>query len=68
LVDNSIKFTKEKGGTIIIGIKDDDSDKGVTISIMDPAKGIDREMAPRLFTKFATKSETGIIDMQYHGR
>jgi len=35
---------------------------------MDPAKGIDREMAPRLFTKFATKSETGIIDMQYHGR
>jgi signal transduction histidine kinase len=68
LVDNSIKFTKEKGGTIIIGIKDGDSDKGVTISIMDPAKGIDREMAPRLFTKFATKSETGIIDMQYHGR
>jgi signal transduction histidine kinase len=47
------EFTKEKGGrTIIIGIKDDDSDKGVTISIIDRAKGIDREMAPRLFTKF----------------
>jgi signal transduction histidine kinase len=57
LVDNSIKFTKEKGGPIIIGIKDDDSDKRVTIGIIDPTKGIDREMAPRLFTKFATKSE-----------
>jgi two-component system sensor histidine kinase VicK len=59
LVDNSIKFTKEKGGTIIISIKDDDNDKGVTISVKDSGKGIDHEIAPRLFTKFATKSETG---------
>ena len=40
LLDNSIKFTKEKEGTIIINIKDDDNDNGVT------GKGIDHEIAP----------------------
>jgi two-component system, OmpR family, sensor histidine kinase VicK len=31
----------------------------VILSIKDTGKGIDSEIMPRLFTKFATKSETG---------
>ncbi len=57
LLINAIKFTK--GGTININItKKLDTDDAI-ISIKDSGTGIVPEMLPRLFNKFATKSETG---------
>jgi two-component system sensor histidine kinase VicK len=53
LLNNAIKFTNE--GTIITTVEKKDS--YVIISIKDSGTGIDSEIFPRLFTKFATKSE-----------
>jgi signal transduction histidine kinase len=36
-----------------------DKDKKVLVSVKDGGTGIDPAIMPRLFTKFATKSETG---------
>jgi signal transduction histidine kinase len=60
LLDNAIKFTKEKEGgiTIIVQKKEEDNDQ-VIISIKDTGEGIDPEISSRLFTKFATKSKRG---------
>ena len=55
LLDNALKFTKE--GNIIIAAKNQKDDE-VIVSIKDSGTGIDPEILPRLFTKFATtKSE-----------
>ena len=59
LVSNSVKFTKEGGGTISIKIKSTGDDKAIKLSVEDTGKGIDPEILPRLFTKFSTKSDTG---------
>ena len=59
ILGNAIKFTKE--GTITVSIqrmKENDKEFGV-VSVKDTGSGIDSEILPRLFTKFATKSETG---------
>jgi signal transduction histidine kinase len=56
LLNNSIKFTKETG-MITIRVQKKDSD--VVVSVEDSGAGIDPKILPRLFTKFATKSETG---------
>ncbi|MCJ7636852.1 MAG: ATP-binding protein, partial [Nitrososphaeraceae archaeon] len=56
LLDNALKFTKE--GNIIIATKKQKDDE-VIVSIKDSGTGIDPEILPRLFTKFATKSEQG---------
>jgi signal transduction histidine kinase len=56
LLDNALKFTKE--GNIIIAAKKQKDDE-VIVSIKDSGTGIDPEILPRLFTKFATKSEQG---------
>jgi two-component system, OmpR family, sensor histidine kinase VicK len=58
LLDNAVKFTKEKGhGTIsIVGEKIGNQ---AVIEIKDKGKGIDADMIPRLFSKFATKSHRG---------
>jgi two-component system, OmpR family, sensor histidine kinase VicK len=53
LLNNAIKFTNE--GTIITTVEKKDS--YVIISIKDSGTGIDSEIFPRLFSKFATKSE-----------
>jgi two-component system, OmpR family, sensor histidine kinase VicK len=65
LLDNASKFT-EKGEITLSIIEDDaennkDNDKynDITIRIQDTGKGIDSEILPRLFKKFATKSERG---------
>jgi signal transduction histidine kinase len=63
LVSNSIKFTRE-GGTISIKIKTVNSssnniDNAITVSVKDTGIGIDPEIMPILFSKFATKSDTG---------
>jgi signal transduction histidine kinase len=61
LLNNAIKFTKE--GSISINVvkkrNGNGKDKGqeeVTVSIEDTGTGIDSQILPRLFSKFATKS------------
>ncbi len=55
LIDNAIKFTKK--GTIFI--TSEKKDNHVIVSVKDSGNGIHPEILPRLFSKFATKSETG---------
>jgi signal transduction histidine kinase len=65
LLNNANKFTKE--GTITVTTttiqrKDEGNGKGeaeVVIAVKDTGTGIDPELIPRLFTKFATKSYQG---------
>jgi two-component system, OmpR family, sensor histidine kinase VicK len=56
LLSNSVKFTIK--GTIKITTKIKD-DKNVILSIKDTGSGINSEIFPRLFSKFATKSDIG---------
>jgi signal transduction histidine kinase len=55
LLRNAIKFTDS--GTITITSRLEG--KNAIISIKDTGRSIDPELMPRLFTKFASKSETG---------
>ena len=55
LLSNAIKFTKN--GTI--RVTEEVKDSKVLVSIKDTGQGIDTEIFPRLFLKFAAKSETG---------
>jgi signal transduction histidine kinase len=55
LLNNAIKNTSE--GSITVEAQNIDS-KAV-VSVRDTGKGIDPELYPKLFTKFATKSPTG---------
>ena len=59
LLNNAAKFTKK--GSIILStqIKKDNHNNEVVISIKDSGSGIDSEILPKLFSKFATKSEHG---------
>ena len=57
LLNNAYKFT-ENGQTIVkIKKKIDNENKQVKIIVKDSGTGIDKEILPRLFEKFATKSE-----------
>ena len=56
LLNNAIKFTKE--GTISIKAQLKDNNE-IAIIVKDPGAGIDNEVMPRLFTKFATRSDVG---------
>jgi signal transduction histidine kinase len=58
LLNNAIKFTNEGSITVIVERKDNDNNN-IVVSIKDTGMGIDPEMLPKLFIKFATKSETG---------
>jgi signal transduction histidine kinase len=64
LIRNAIKFTKE--GIILITARKDsnngnnnNNNNQVIISVKDTGSGIDPEILPRLFSKFATKSFEG---------
>jgi signal transduction histidine kinase len=65
ILSNAIKFCKKTGGKIYVTTtvqqmqNSKDSDKKVIVSVKDDGTGIDPTIIPRLFTKFATKSETG---------
>jgi two-component system, OmpR family, sensor histidine kinase VicK len=61
LFNNALKFTKEND-IIYVNLeqKNTGSRKNFIVSIKDTGSGIDPEIFPRLFTKFATKSEKGI--------
>jgi len=58
LLNNAVKFTSE--GTISVILEENkDDDHKVIVRIKDTGIGIASEIMPRLFTKFATKSEKG---------
>jgi signal transduction histidine kinase len=57
LLNNAIKFTNE--GTVIVSVAAVRTNNEIVVSISDTGIGIDSEILPRLFTKFATKSTTG---------
>jgi signal transduction histidine kinase len=58
LLNNAIKFTEE-GHITISTEKEKKYGKEVIVKVKDSGFGIDPDIMPRLFTKFATKSHTG---------
>src|SRR5215217_3794186 len=58
LLSNAVKFTND-GSITVIAEKKDKDDNFILLSIRDTGTGIDSEMLPKLFKKFATKSQTG---------
>ena len=56
-LSNALKFTKEGTVSIIAAVVP--KNKEIVVSISDTGPGIDPEILPRLFAKFATKSTTG---------
>jgi signal transduction histidine kinase len=56
LISNAIKFTQEGVIKVSVEVKDN---RDAVMTIKDNGEGIDSEIMPRLFTKFATKSITG---------
>jgi signal transduction histidine kinase len=57
LMNNAIKFTDE--GMITVILKSNEENNQLIVSIKDTGSGIDPEITPRLFSKFATKSQAG---------
>ena len=57
LFNNALKFTEE--GSIVITSEIKDDHNVIVVSINDSGAGIDSEIIPQLFTKFASKSFTG---------
>ncbi|HEU4605065.1 MAG TPA: HAMP domain-containing sensor histidine kinase [Nitrososphaera sp.] len=59
LLSNSIKFTEQ--GSIVVRVekKEQDGKQYALVTVRDPGAGIDLEIMPRMFTKFASKSERG---------
>ena len=55
LLSNAIKFTKEQGGIVFVTAERKDISH-IVISVKDTGNGIDRDILPRLFSKFATQS------------
>jgi signal transduction histidine kinase len=65
LVDNALKFAPQQNGKLDIVVSYSDSDNkekfdgNVIVSVKDNGTGIDPEIMPKLFSKFATKSFSG---------
>ena len=57
LLSNAIKFTKL--GAVLITIEKKKDNKEVIVHIKDTGSGLDPEILPRLFSKFASKSFKG---------
>jgi signal transduction histidine kinase len=70
LISNSIKFLNGDGKGGVISLSTDlkkipaadrkDSEEMVIVKVRDTGSGIDKEILPKLFTKFTTKSSHGI--------
>jgi two-component system, OmpR family, sensor histidine kinase VicK len=65
LLSNALKFTPREGGIVSITVKEkknhnDINSQEVIVSVNDHGEGIHPEILPRLFSKFATKSFSGI--------
>jgi signal transduction histidine kinase len=58
LLSNAVKFTKVKGCTITITTEKKQNQE-IIVKIKDTGTGIDPEILPRLFSKFASKSYQG---------
>ena len=56
LLSNALKFTRDG----VISITSEKKDSQIVVSIKDTGTGIHPEIMPRLFSKFATKSQSGI--------
>jgi signal transduction histidine kinase len=59
LLTNAVKFTKTGTITVMAAIKQNNDSRRVIVTVKDTGSGIDPGIAPRLFTKFASKSESG---------
>ena len=59
LLDNAIKFSQE-GGTITIFTEKSEDGLYAVVKVRDEGPGIDPDIYPKLFTKFASKSGTGL--------
>jgi two-component system, OmpR family, sensor histidine kinase VicK len=60
LLSNAIKFTEKQGSILISTERKKEAGRYVVVvSIKDTGAGVDPVILPRLFTKFATKSERG---------
>jgi two-component system, OmpR family, sensor histidine kinase VicK len=72
LLNNAIKFTRREGGTVTVKVQKKDYDTYgeikkdsntrstvVTVNVKDTGSGIDPDIMPRLFQKFASKSFQG---------
>jgi signal transduction histidine kinase len=57
LLSNANKFTKK--GQIVISITKSNDKKEIELKVIDNGIGIHKDILPRLFDKFATKSDTG---------
>lgn len=57
IIGNSIKFTDQ--GSITISTTQSSDGREVIVKVVDSGSGIDPEIMPRLFTKFASKSDSG---------
>ena len=58
LIRNAIRFSNEEGATITVNIGQKEGH--AVVEVRDNGRGIDPQIMPRLFTKFATKSYQGI--------
>jgi two-component system, OmpR family, sensor histidine kinase VicK len=61
LLNNAVKFTEQTRGDVYVAAEEKEKadQKVVVVTIKDTGIGIDPEILPRLFTKFATKSQAG---------
>jgi signal transduction histidine kinase len=62
LLNNAVKFTEETRGDVYVAAAEEmekADQKVVVVTIKDRGIGIDSEISPRLFTKFATRSQAG---------
>jgi signal transduction histidine kinase len=64
LLNNAVKFTEEGAVSIDVAIKENNNNGNnngniIIVSVKDSGEGIDPEILPKLFTKFATNSEKG---------
>jgi two-component system, OmpR family, sensor histidine kinase VicK len=64
LLNNAVKFTEEGAVSIDVVVKENNnngknSGNIIIVSVKDSGEGIDPEILPKLFTKFATNSEKG---------
>jgi signal transduction histidine kinase len=57
LIGNAMKFTEQ--GSITVTAEKSSDGKEVVVNVKDTGAGISPEIMPRLFTKFAAKSEKG---------
>jgi two-component system sensor histidine kinase VicK len=57
LLSNTLKFAKDR--TVLVNAKNDWKGNEVVVSVKDTGQGLDPEILPRLFSKFASKSFQG---------